>query len=288
MPKPRAHWTPGVTRTFLELCVREKNKLNWEYKQLTKLGWQNLYPDFYKTTGLKDWERKKLQNKLRDLRTHFIKWRNLNYRQSGLGRDTETGAITAPPDYWDDSNLDSSPAAIGSQVPEDEVDPRRAPPCVDLLFELFGHLPNDRGSLITSGGHTEASSPGSDPATPPHARIQGSGSLGQGPSSKRPREQEVTSPHKKLSAGSVGESLQAVAHSLKTIQQTYAPDASEIRRVHELLHEDGISEADDDYIHAVLLCRNPLDRMSFLSFATKEGRLKWIRMCWAERHPSTD
>ena len=40
----------------------------------------------------------------------------------------------------------------------------------------------------------------------------------QGPSSKRTREQEVMSPHKKASAGSVGESLHTMAHSLKTIQ----------------------------------------------------------------------
>ena len=162
------------------------------------------------------------------------------------------------------------------------------PPCLDLLFDLFGHLPNDRGSLITSGGHKEASPASSDPATPPHAGIQGSGSQSQGPSSKRTREQEVMSPHKKASAGSVGESLHTVAHSLKTIQQIYAPDVSEMRSVHQLLHEDGISEADGDYIHAVLLCMNPLDRMAFLNFSTKEGRLKWIQMCWAERHPGTN
>jgi hypothetical protein len=161
------------------------------------------------------------------------------------------------------------------------------PPCVDLLFELFGHLPNDRGSLMTSGGHKEASPPTDSPATPPHMGIQPSGSHSQGPSSKRTREQEVMSPHKKPTS-SVDESLHTVAHSLKTIQQTYAPDASEMRRVHELLREDGISEAEDDYIHAVLLCANPLDRMAFLHFSTKEGRLKWIRMCWAERHPSTN
>ena len=110
MPKPRANWTPEVTRTFLELCVREKNNFNWEYKQLTKLGWQNLYPDFYKITGLTHWDEKKLHNKFRDLRTHFIKWRNLNVKKSDLGRYKHTGDITAPPNYWDDTNLVHCPA----------------------------------------------------------------------------------------------------------------------------------------------------------------------------------
>jgi hypothetical protein len=116
MPKPRANWTDEVTRTFLELCVREKNNLNWEVKQLTKLGWRNLYPDFYTLTGLTSWEPKRLHNKFGALRNHFLKWRNLNYKKSGLGRDTDTGAVAAPPDYWDDTNQVHYPAFLHSST----------------------------------------------------------------------------------------------------------------------------------------------------------------------------
>jgi hypothetical protein len=48
----RAHWKPEETKIFLDLCIAEKKKMNFNQKGLTTLGWRNVYRTFNKETGL--------------------------------------------------------------------------------------------------------------------------------------------------------------------------------------------------------------------------------------------
>nr|TKV99325.1 hypothetical protein SEVIR_8G035500v2 [Setaria viridis] len=43
MASSRANWDEKTMKTFLDLCIAEKNQLNWSNKCLTKLGWQHFY-----------------------------------------------------------------------------------------------------------------------------------------------------------------------------------------------------------------------------------------------------
>ena len=98
MASNRAAWDDQTTKTFLDLCIAEKNRFNTNDKGLTNHGWQNVYRNFKQQTG-KKLDTKQLQNKLGGLKRSYIQWRDLQ-NQTGLGRDKHTGGVTADDSYW--------------------------------------------------------------------------------------------------------------------------------------------------------------------------------------------
>jgi hypothetical protein len=67
MANNRANRPAATTKLFLDLCIAEKNQLNFNNKGLTKLGWQHIYCNFREQTGLQ-YDNKQLQNKLTALK----------------------------------------------------------------------------------------------------------------------------------------------------------------------------------------------------------------------------
>ncbi|KAL6644420.1 hypothetical protein ACP70R_016028 [Stipagrostis hirtigluma subsp. patula] len=64
MAAARAYWDKDVTKIFLDLCIAEKEKMNFNYKKgLNKVGWNNVYRNFRQQTG-RTYSSKQLQNKL--------------------------------------------------------------------------------------------------------------------------------------------------------------------------------------------------------------------------------
>lgn len=96
----RASWDEGTTKTLLDLCIAQKNQLNWSNRCLSKLGWKNVYSSFRAQTGL-HLGSKQLQNKLNNLRRTFLSWMALQ-KQSDLGCDTQTGGVSADATYWEE------------------------------------------------------------------------------------------------------------------------------------------------------------------------------------------
>ena len=94
----RAHWKPEETKNFLDLCIAEKNKMNFNQKGLTNLGWRNVYRGFATETGLQ-LANKKLQNKLSAMRRHYYARRERT-THTRLGRDPQTGGVTADPSLF--------------------------------------------------------------------------------------------------------------------------------------------------------------------------------------------
>ncbi|XP_014660971.2 uncharacterized protein LOC106804421 [Setaria italica] len=144
----RASWDEGTTKILLDLCIeqKKKNQFNWSDRCLTKLGWRNVYSSFRAQTGLQLGS-KQLQNKLNNLRRQFLGWRALQ-NSSGLGHDTQTGGVSADATYWEQDQQDTQARSQSSSV--------KPPPFLNELFELFGHEPQDRGTLLTAGGIREA------------------------------------------------------------------------------------------------------------------------------------
>jgi hypothetical protein len=79
MDRSHANWNENTTKTFLDLCIAEKEKLNYNNKGLTKIGWQNLYRNFKSETG-RAYDIKQLQNKFNALKRMFNLWKKLRVR----------------------------------------------------------------------------------------------------------------------------------------------------------------------------------------------------------------
>ena len=50
-----------------------------------------------------------------------------------------------------------------------------------------------------------------------------------------------------------------------------------------MIDEDGVEETNDVYTQALIICKDTLDHRNFLSMETKEGRLKFLKICWDAR-----
>ena len=48
----------------------------------------------------------------------------------------------------------------------------------------------------------------------------------------------------------------------------------------KIMKEDGVKETYDVYTQALIICKDTLDRRDFLCMETKEGRLKFLKICW--------
>ena len=94
MPHPRANWDDAETKLLLDMCLQEKEKLNFTQIGVTRDGWNNLYTHF------PQYDRRQVNNKLWTLRSKYLKWKK-ELSATGLGRDTQTGGIAAEPRYWE-------------------------------------------------------------------------------------------------------------------------------------------------------------------------------------------
>ncbi|XP_014660706.1 L10-interacting MYB domain-containing protein [Setaria italica] len=191
MATSRANWDEETKKTFLNLCIAEKNQLNWSNKCLTKLGWQHIYRNFKQQTGL-TLGSKQLQNKLSTMQRSFMNRRDLQV-QSDLGRDRHTGGIAADSTFWATDEGETSVDAIQTST-------AKPPPFLDKLYTLFGHTTQDRGTLLTAGGVREATPSMGIEDTASDMYLDPMAATSARNMSKRPtREEVVDSPPKKKS-----------------------------------------------------------------------------------------
>ncbi|KAF8765910.1 hypothetical protein HU200_008036 [Digitaria exilis] len=133
----RANWDEETTKAFLDLCIDEKNKLNFNKRSLTKDGWENMYK-----ISANKWCKKQLQNKFTTLKRQYKLWRDLKDK-SGAGWDKNTGTINCTPEWWTDRIADNenNKQFRGKRLPfEDE-----------LAF-LFDSMDSEDGDMLCVGG----------------------------------------------------------------------------------------------------------------------------------------
>ncbi|KAJ1297332.1 hypothetical protein BS78_01G367300 [Paspalum vaginatum] len=99
MAPNRASWDDTTMKTFLDLCIAEKNRFNGNDKGLTNHGWQNVYRNFKQQTG-QTFDSKQMQNKLVGMRRGYIQWCDLQ-NQTGLDRDKHTGGVADDDSFWE-------------------------------------------------------------------------------------------------------------------------------------------------------------------------------------------
>ncbi|XP_058197255.1 L10-interacting MYB domain-containing protein-like [Rhododendron vialii] len=86
---------------FIQACVEELGGAGYkEETQLTKVGWANVLKKFNERRG-KNYDRSQLKNQWVVLKKEWQLWQHLVLGESGLGRDPDTGAITASEEWWD-------------------------------------------------------------------------------------------------------------------------------------------------------------------------------------------
>uniref|UniRef100_K3XQC8 Myb/SANT-like domain-containing protein n=1 Tax=Setaria italica TaxID=4555 RepID=K3XQC8_SETIT len=251
----RASWDEGTTKTLLDLCIAQKNQFNWSNRCLTKLGWKNVYSGFRAQTGL-HLGSKQLQNKLNNMRRAFHSWMSLQ-KQSGGRR----GTSYARPLSYSASYLYFYDTTGGDAQPRSQPSSVKPPPFLDELFELFGHEPQDRGTLLTAGGIREAT---------PSVGTEGNAvELDQDP---------PCYPTKKRS-DNLEQYIRELSDSVAKRSQQRA-DRTHEQMVHcmQLLKEDGIQEGSPLYCQALYLCTKSVEYRTVLTeMTTKEGRMNWIQ-----------
>lgn len=199
-------------------------------------------------------------------------WRRLQ-KQSGLGRNTQTGGVAADDSFWEneeEGGTSAAPANCGNP-----------PKFLDELEELFGRITQDRGVLLSGGGVRDRtpSFGTEDPAddTPTDLFAHGSDRY----RSKRPM-QEVTvdSPRKKKS-GSIETCLKDISDAMTKRNRKVEDEVQAQEQVRQMLEADGIDEGSELYQKALYLCKNVTNRAQFLGMRTPNGRLQWINFNWA-------
>jgi len=119
--------------------------------------------------------------------------------------------------------------------------------------------------LLSSGGHHRARTPSTASHDTPHDMSQdpvGVQSVGQ--SSKRStREYSINSPPNKKRA-SIDDCLNDLTDIIKHHRQQKAlinKQEEEMDKVYNILKEDGLRDSDAVYAHALIICKNTLDRI---------------------------
>lgn len=87
-----------MTKAFLDLCLREKAKMNMDGQYMSRLGWRNIKKDFA-TYAEEKLTAKQLQNKFTSLKKTFELWKKLK-NETGAGYDSTTGMIINDAAWW--------------------------------------------------------------------------------------------------------------------------------------------------------------------------------------------
>ena len=51
----------------------------------------------------------------------------------------------------------------------------------------------------------------------------------------------------------------------------------------KIMKEDGVKETYDVYTQALIIYKDTLNHRNFLDMENKEGRLKFLKICWDDR-----
>ncbi|KAG2580125.1 hypothetical protein PVAP13_6NG318400 [Panicum virgatum] len=96
----KAEWdNPEMTTFFCKIVVEEIHAGNRPLGTLNAKGYKNLWVKFLAQTG-KDYTQKQLKNRWDNLETLYTFWESL-WTDSGLGRNTELGTVTASDQWWE-------------------------------------------------------------------------------------------------------------------------------------------------------------------------------------------
>ncbi|XP_028080132.1 L10-interacting MYB domain-containing protein-like [Camellia sinensis] len=99
VPSVKAHWDAKSNEIFIKLCVEQVKVGHRPGTHLDRVGWENVITTFKTMTG-KAYQRIQMKNHWDVLKKDWLLWNNLLRGETGLGRDTLAGAISASDEWW--------------------------------------------------------------------------------------------------------------------------------------------------------------------------------------------
>jgi cell cycle checkpoint protein len=96
--QPRARWTNGVTKVFLDMMVDQVQRGNRISNSFSKKAWKHMSAEFYRKTSLR-WDLEQLKSKYAVLRRQYAIASSLLER-SEFSLDESTGMISANDEAW--------------------------------------------------------------------------------------------------------------------------------------------------------------------------------------------
>uniref|UniRef100_K4A2Y3 Myb/SANT-like domain-containing protein n=1 Tax=Setaria italica TaxID=4555 RepID=K4A2Y3_SETIT len=244
MDAGRANWDDNTTKIFLDLCIDEKNKLNYNKKGLTKLGWHNLYTNFKQQTGRK-YSCKQLQNKFNAFKKQYKDWRKLKDKSA--------------------------------RIEENEANKHfrgKAFPFYDELTTLFGTMDTEGGPMLCVGGIGDR--------TPSCEDNVGRSSVGH-VSQRSAKEHVVDSPPPKRSKSMeyyVERIYESMIQRTMNERNLISREEEEVMEMLHLVEQDGVPNGSELYFIATKLFRSPARRASYRSITAAENRIAWLRWTW--------
>uniref|UniRef100_I1QHH8 Myb/SANT-like domain-containing protein n=1 Tax=Oryza glaberrima TaxID=4538 RepID=I1QHH8_ORYGL len=269
----RAYWDKALKKIFLDLCIAEKIKRNYNKKGLTNIGWQNLYRNFREQTG-KNFDSKQLQNKFSTMKRQYKLWKSLK-NMSGGGWDNNSGTIRCDDDWWEDRIEENRDAGQFHGKPLEHE---------DELTTLFGCMDTEEGTMLCVGGIGERTpSGGSDdnltPMSNDNVGLSSAGRVAQ----RAGKEQVVDSPPPKKSknmeyyVGCISESMLERSRNESSVLRGEQDEMKELLR---LVEEDGVAQGSELYFIATDLFRSAARRAAFRCIYLAENRKAWLRWTW--------
>uniref|UniRef100_I1QM88 Myb/SANT-like domain-containing protein n=1 Tax=Oryza glaberrima TaxID=4538 RepID=I1QM88_ORYGL len=269
----RAYWDKALTKIFLDLCIAEKIKRNYNKKGLTNIGWQNLYRNFREQTG-KNFDSKQLQNKFSTMKRQYKLWKSLK-NMSGGGWDNNSSTIRCDDDWWEDRIEENRDAGQFHGKPLEHE---------DELTTLFGCMDTEEGTMLCVGGIGERTpSGGSDdnltPMSNDNVGLSSAGRVAQ----RAGKEQVVDSPPPKKSknmeyyVGCISESMLERSRNESSVLRGEQDEMKELLR---LVEEDGVAQGSELYFIATDLFRSAARRAAFRCIYPAENRKAWLRWTW--------
>uniref|UniRef100_A0A0E0GVI3 Myb/SANT-like domain-containing protein n=1 Tax=Oryza nivara TaxID=4536 RepID=A0A0E0GVI3_ORYNI len=269
-----AYWDDRLTKIFPDICIAEKEKLNYNKKGLTKVGWQNVYRNFREQT-CKNYDSKQLQNKSNTLKRQHSLWKKLK-NKSGAGWDNNTGTIRCDDDWWEDRIEEDREAKQFRHKPlahEDEL---------TILFGSMDDVEDGIGDRTPCGGSEDNCTPIPTGHVGLSEDNAGRSSVGR-EAQRAGKEQVVDSPPPKKTKNMeyyVERISESMLEKSRNESSVIRGEQEEVTELLLQVEQDGVAQGSELYYIATDLFRSPARRAAFRCIRAPEHRIGWLRWTW--------
>ncbi|CAL5326529.1 unnamed protein product [Camellia sinensis] len=281
VPSTKAHWDAKSNEIFIKLCVDQVKVGHRPGTHLDRVGWENVITSFKTMTG-KTYQRLQMKNHWDVLKKDWLLWNNLLRGETGLGRDTLTGAISASDEWWT-NKLERYPDAakfrrMPLQFSED----------LDILFSdaaatgEWAYTPSSGVMPDVDDNVEEFHTPHDAEYDDDALEVIHPSELNKKRSSNTPASSTKSKKTKFAGAALLNKTLARIVNVVESSSGTSTQTSSRYPSIADCLamleNIPGVSPDDDLYVWAARLFLRDKRRECFMSLPTDEVRLKFLKL----------